>query len=335
MLSKKNSFCIISLVFCLFSQVHAISLPGTNIVYSNAPVFPRMLFTDTINTWKRIENSKPYWVYTREEFEHLNQITANQISFLLNNDIVAYYGHPSSPNMGILGRHSIEELDRMLTSLVQEYQMLSGGRKVHKAFYLIYGTVWPRGEIGIIRNDILMRYIDYGLRNNILIFIDHQIGRYDPIDSLKRLLPYLHYPNVHLALDPEWRTTRPMVEIGSLTAEEINRAQQIMEDYIIEHNLPGERMLVIHQFNNMMIRDRSQVRTDFDRVRLIHCADGFGSPALKRFTYAFNARAANMPLKAFKLFYNLGIPGAGYDEPLMTPREVYDLNPRPYIIMYQ
>ena len=294
-----------------------------------------MLFTETINTWKRAENSKPYWVNSKEEQEVINRMTANQVSLLLNNDILVYYGHPGSRNMGILGRHSIEELDELLTTLAAEYKSVSGGRNIKKAFYLIYGTVWPRGEIGIIGHHILMQYIDYGLKNDILIFIDHQIGRYDPIDSLKMLLPYLRYPNVHLALDPEWRTAKPMVEIGSLSAEEINLAQQIIEDYLIENNLPGERMFVIHQFNHVMIKDRPQVRADFNRVRLVHCADGFGNPAIKRNSYAYNALAANIPIKAFKLFYNLGIPGAGFDDPLMTPQEVYNLKPRPLIIMYQ
>jgi hypothetical protein len=149
------------------------------------------------------------------------------------------------------------------------------------------------------------------------------------------MLPYLQYPNVHLALDPEWRTAKPMQEIGTVSAAEINRAQQVMEDYILEHQIPGERMLVIHQFNWRMIGNREQVNSGFNRVRLIHCADGFGSPQLKRSSYAYNAEASNMPIKGFKLFYNLGIPGAGYDNPLLTPREVYELNPRPYIIMYQ
>jgi hypothetical protein len=140
---------------------------------------------------------------------------------------------------------------------------------------------------------------------------------------------------VHLALDPEWRTLRPNIEIGHVTAEELNRAQQLMEDYLYEHNLPGERFLIVHQFNWRMIRDRENVRADFRRVRIVHCADGFGSPVAKRESYAFNARAANMPVKSFKLFYDFGTPGAGVDIPLMTPRDVYALNPRPYIIMYQ
>jgi hypothetical protein len=337
MFSKKY-FCrftsVLFLVLCAAARIHANSTPDSGVINMNMPLFPQMLFTDTINNWKRTETSRPYWVNTVEELDNIEKMSEYQVSFLLNNDILAYYGHPNSRNMGILGRHSIEELDRMLTALAAEYEA-AGGRTVRKAFYLIYGTVWPAGEIGIMRDDTLMRYIEYGLENDILVFVDHQIGRYDPVDSLRRILPWLRYPNVHLALDPEWRTTKPMVEIGSVTAEELNRAQQVMEDYIIENDIPGERMLVIHQFNYVMIRNREDVRTDFDRVRFIHCSDGFGPPHMKRDTYQFNSLAVNLPLKGFKLFYNLGIPGAGYDNPLMTPAEVYALNPRPCVIMYQ
>jgi hypothetical protein len=302
--------------------------PGT-------PLFPRIYFFDAINAVKAREAGLPYWVKTEDEYNRELRAYTDNVSILLNNDILAFYGHPLSKNMGILGRYSIKELDEKLTGLAENYAAENGGRGVRKAFYIIYGTVWPEGEIGIIKEDVLLQYIEYGLANDILIFIDHQIGRYDPVDALKRMLPYLRYPNVHLALDPEWRTTKPMREIGAVTAEEINRAQRVMEDYILEHQIPGERMLVIHQFNWRMIRDREKVDSGFNRVRLVHCADGFGSPSLKRSSYAYNAEASNLPIKGFKLFYYSGIPGAGYDSPLLTPREVYQLTPRPYIIMYQ
>jgi len=338
MLSKNKIFYSALIFLTVFSSVpalHAVTNPDPDLIYSSAPIFPHMLFTETITNWRRAESSQPYWVHTSEELEDLDLLASYQISFLLNNDILAFYGHPNSRNMGILGRYSIEELDQRLTTLAAEYEAASGGRRVQKAFYLIYGTVWPQGDIGILRHDIVMRYIEYGLRNDILVFIDHQIGRFDPIACLQRMLPYLQYPNVHLALDPEWRTERPGLELGHVTAEEINRAQQVMEEYIINNNIPGERLLVFHQFNHVMIRNRQNVISNFNRVRLIHCADGIGTPAMKRASYAMNARADNMPLKAFKLFYNFEIPGAGVDRPLMTPREVYDLDPRPYIIMYQ
>ena len=297
--------------------------------------FPGIYFTDVIDAEKKAGDSRPYWARTADEQDVYTRQVTDYASLLLNHDILAYYGHPRSRLMGVLGRFPIDELNQKLTVLADEYEAESGGRKVKKAFYIIFGTVWPEGEIGIINEDILRHYIEYAQQNDILVFIDHQIGRYDPVVSLRRMLPWLKYPNVHLALDPEWRTTKPMQEIGSVTAEELNRAQQAMEDYIVANNIPGERMLVIHQFNWRMIRNRENVRSDFRRVRIVHCADGFGPPHLKKSAYAYNAEAANIPVKAFKLFYNFGTPGAGYDQPLMTPKEVYALDPRPYIIMYQ
>jgi hypothetical protein len=298
-------------------------------------LFPASYFTDTVSlAWAR-EASRPYWVPTEAEHSARTALYSGSLSMLLNNDILAFYGHPLSKNMGILGRFSPEELDGKLGELAEEYAEASGGRGIRRAFYIIYGTVWPGGDIGILGEDVLLSYIEYAQRRGILVFLDHQIGKYHPVDSLKRMLPYLKYPNVHLALDPEWRTTKPMQEIGTVTAEELNEAQRVMEEYIVENRLPGERLLVIHQFNRRMISNRSQVQSGFARVRLVHCADGFGPPNLKKSSYADNALASNIPVKGFKLFYNFGIPGAGYDDPLLTPKEVYTLTPRPYIIMYQ
>ena len=339
MLYRKIIFINAVLLFLISSvitaQVHAFNSPGANAASAHSPVFPSIYFTDTINNIRKADTSRPYWVNTKEEYDGIIQNAANQTSLLLNNDILAYYGHPNSRNMGILGRYTMDELNTMLDELAEEYKAVSGGRGIIKAFYIIFGTVWPEGEIGIINSNTLTRYIEFGLENDILVFIDHQIGRYDPVDSLKRMLPWLRYPNVHLALDPEWRTSRPMREFGHITGEEINVAQQTMENYIIDNNLPGERFLVIHQFHYSMIRNRGEVRSDFNRVRLVHCMDGIGRPSVKRDTYDFNALATNMPIKSFKLFYNFGIPGAGFDNPIMTPKEVFELSPRPYIIMYQ
>jgi hypothetical protein len=291
-------------------------------------------FKDNIRKSLEKEASRPYSVETASQAAAKEQALESSRPLMLNEDILAFYGHPGSRNMGILGRYSMADLDARLTKLATAYEK-AGGRYVQKAFYLIYGTVWPGGDIGILSDRIVKRYIEYGLEHNILIFLDHQIGRYDPVKSLERMLPYLKYPNVHLALDPEWRTTKPMQEIGSITAGEINRAEQVMADYIKANHIKGQRFLVIHQFNWCMIRNRPAVRSAIGQVRLIHCADGFGTPSIKRQSYAFNARATNMPLKGFKLFYNFGIPGAGYDSPLFTPAQVYALNPRPCFIVYQ
>ena len=333
----QNKIFKIILIFLTLAvtSIYALYLPATDTIFKNGRLFPYIYFTETINNFRRAELSQPFWVKTEEEVNRLNLITSNQISLLLNNYIVAYYGHPNSRNMGILGRHSIEELDKLLSATAASYRAISGERGVIRAFYLIYATIWPCANVGILNHNTLMRYINYGLENDILVFIDHQMGRHDPVDALRSMFRFLHYPNVHLALDPEWRTLRPNIEIGHVTADELNRAQQAMEDYLNANNLPGERMLVIHQFNHVMIRNWADVRADFHRVRLVHSISGIGTPAMKRNTYnVFGGRATNMPIKGFKLWYDFGFVGHT-DTPLMTPQEVFALRPRPMLIIYQ
>lgn len=275
-------------------------------------------------------------VKTKEEMESSLKFDESKLqSVLLNNDIFALYGKPGAYTMGILGRYTPEEIEPIMSEFAATYDEANKERGVIPAFYLIYGTCWPEGEIGLLRLSIVKKYIEFAAERGWYVFIDHQIGKYTVEQAMNAILPFLKYPNVHLALDPEWRTTQPMKVIGSVTGDEINKAQEMMDKYIKENNISGRRMLVIHQFNSIMIKKRSNVRSDYERVQLIHCADGFGPPHLKRDSYAYNALAKNIPLKSFKLFSKPTVAGAGYDQPMMSPEEVFNLNPRPYLIMYQ
>ena len=321
------------------AAVEGIAVPSTapsERPYRRAePPFPAAYFSVGMEREADEDRSRPYWVESELETFAAARVVSDYRSLLLNDDIVAFYGSPKSTRMGILGAYPMEELDRLLGEWANAYDAANGERGVRKAFYIIYGTVWPEGEIGLLKESRLVEYIEYALAHDILVFVDHQIGKYTVAEAMRRILPFLRYPNVHLALDPEWRTTNPMVEIGSVTAEELNKAQETMEDYIIEHGYPGERMLVVHQFNYKMIAGRERVLSDFGRVRLVHCADGFGHPTLKRYAYNYNALAPNIPVKGFKLFFKSGVPGAGFDEPLMSPADVLALQPRPFLVMYQ
>jgi hypothetical protein len=256
-------------------------------------------------------------------------------SVLDGNQILAFYGKPGAASMGILGEYSKEQLAPFLEAYARLYDEANGELGVVPAFYLIYGTCWPDGEIGILRRSVVEDYVEFAAQRGWLVFLDHQIGKYDVEHAVSLMLPFLQYPNVHLAIDPEWRTLKPMQEIGYVTGSELNRAQAMMDDYLVAHDLPGKRMLVVHQFTTSMIRQRDEVETSFDRVSLVHTADGFGPPALKRHSYGHNARATNIPVKGFKLFFESKVPGAGWDVPLMLPEEVLALDPMPLVIMYQ
>jgi hypothetical protein len=257
------------------------------------------------------------------------------IPAIANNRILAFYGKPDSKSMGILGEYSKEDLATIMEGYARLYKEQSGDEGVVCAFYLIYGTCWPGGEIGYLKDSTVKEYIDFASEHGMLVFVDHQIGKYPVADAVNRLLPWLKYPNVHIAIDPEWRTVSPMQVIGSVKADEINDAEKAMSEYIEAEGIPGIKMLVIHQFQDRMISERDKVRADYDGVLLIHTADGFGPPALKRASYAFNAKALNIPIKGFKLFFKTTVKGAGYDEPLLLPSDVLALDPSPRLVIYQ
>ncbi len=304
----------------------------------DGPLFPQALalpYAERLIAAKKLQDSVYYVPYADEAELPFSFNEDRTQSVLLNNDSVAFYGQPRSKAKGIVGLYSLPELEPLLLAFAAQYDEANGRRGVIPALYLIYGTCWPEGEIGILPDKLTEEYIEYAAERGWYVFLDHQIGKYTVEQAVETLLPFLSYPNVHLALDPEWRTTKPMQELGSVTGAEINKAQQMIQDYMNENGIPGKRMLVIHQFKEKMIRGRTAVKSDFEKISLILCADGFGPPALKKDTYAYNALATNIPLKSFKLFSKPQIAGAGYDEPMMTPEEVLSLEPRPCLIMIQ
>ena len=254
---------------------------------------------------------------------------------IADRQVIAFYGHPRSRYMGILGETPIEEMTAALLAQAAEYDDLNGDIGVAPAFHIIYGTVFEDGSVGILNEERLMEYINYAADHDILVFLDHQIGSGTVADAITAMLPYLRYPNVHLAIDPEWATPIPGREIGHVTAADINNAQFLIYEYLERNRLPGDRMLVVHQFNWRMIADREEVRADYPRVELIHNADGFGQPAQKYVSWEFNVQATNLPLKGFKLFYPKSWRDGGYDEPLLTPAQVLQLDPVPVYVQYQ
>lgn len=324
-------FCV-SAVFSESGDIKQ-TIPVASMPPKWAPLFPSVLWVKNIPIKQEV---LIHTVKTKEEMDASLKFDESKLqSVLLNNDIFALYGKPDAYTMGILGRYSPEEIEPIMNKFAATYDEVNKERGIIPAFYLIYGTCWPGGDIGLLRQSTVKKYIEFAAERGWYVFIDHQIGKYTVEQAMNAILPFLKYPNVHLALDPEWHTTEPMKVIGSVTGDEINKAQAMMDKYIKENNITGRRMLVIHQFNAIMIKKRANVRSDYERVQLIHCADGFGSPQLKKDSYAYNALAQNIPLKSFKLFSKPTVAGAGYDQPMMTPEEVFSLNPRPYLIMYQ
>ena len=256
-------------------------------------------------------------------------------SLLDNNMIVAFYGSPFSTKMGILGEQTMDETARLVKLKAAEWDAINGDQHVIPAFHLIYATVWADATVGVLSDKVVQQYIDCAAANDMIVILDHQMGKNDPVACVRSMLKWLKYPNVHLAIDPEWKTINPGKEIGSINASDINGAQELIQEYLVKENIQQKKLFIVHQFNWKMIINRELVRSDFDRIDLIHNADGFGPPALKLGTYNYVCLAKNMPVKGFKLFFPKPWKADGFDKPMMSPQQVLDLTPRPVFINYQ
>jgi hypothetical protein len=177
--------------------------------------------------------------------------------------------------------------------------------------------------------EVVEPYIRLAREHGLLLFLDIQIGRSSIEAELPLIYKYLEHEHVHLALDPEFAWppgVTPVSSIGHLTGAQINRAQEMLQQFAAERGLPT-KILVVHQFRLDMIRGKADIRAH-ERVELVIDMDGFGNQAVK--LDSWNAVIRNEPvgLPAIKLFY-------GYDTNLMTPADVLGLEPRPVMVIYQ
>jgi hypothetical protein len=248
--------------------------------------------------------------------------------------IVAYYGHPHDANMGIVGEMPLDELTKKLRKQADAFEAADPSRPVVPALELI-ATVAQRDPgfdgtyILDTDHETLREYIDYAAEQDMLVILDVQIGRGSVADEIEKVRDLLEQPNVHLALDPEFAIAEgetPGDHIGSLNAESIAYAQQVLAEISAEQGIPP-KMLIVHQFREDMISGKGQL-APMPGVQLVIDADGFGEPELKTFVYNYLVRDEPVQFGGIKLFYS-------QDSPLMKPREILDLVPAPDVIIYQ
>jgi len=263
------------------------------------------------------------------------------------NMIVALYGRPHSKALGTLGKQPLAQTIKMAKEKAKLYEKAMGnGKHVTPGFDLIYemATASPgrNGKYVLTLNQkVLLEYIIEAQKNGIVVFIDVQLGERTPAQSVKPLLKYLKYDNVHIAVDPEFSvdnlTVRPGKKIGSITGQQINEVQQMMRDYIKANGIKDDKILLIHMFTEHMVTNKKAI-TYTDRVHLAMHLDGHGSPSLKIKTYnaLYTDARAGLVTGGFKVFYK-------QDQPRMTPKQVLGLekisnhlvDDMPKIITYQ
>jgi hypothetical protein len=247
--------------------------------------------------------------------------------------VVAYYGNHLSPLLGVLGETGPEAAVGRVKTAAARFD--APGKPARGGFEMIV-TVAQRsaGADGNYSHpsklEDVERWIDIADANGLYVILDIQPGRSDFLTESVRYERLLKRPNVHLALDPEWRMMpwqRPGELIGSVTAAELNQVSAWLSNLVIENDLP-EKMFIIHQFQSRMIKNRDDLINRPGLATVIH-ADGFGGRAIKQQTYSI-IHVGPPFYNGFKLFID-------EDTRIYQPSEVlqFSPNPVPDLITYQ
>ena len=249
--------------------------------------------------------------------------------------LVALYGHPGTPTLGALGEQDLPASIARARKLAAWYQHLSNV-PVIPAFEIIAtvaegspgsdGSYSYQTPLGLLRP-----WVKRASAAGMYVVLDLQAGRASLLTQAKKYEPFLERPNVGLALDPEWKLQpgqRPLRQIGSVSAGEINGVSNWLAKLTARHHLP-QKLLVLHQFRLSMIGNEDSIDTRHDGLAIIIHMDGQGRPADKQQTWQTVTWAA--PRHVFfgwKNFYTK-------DHPMLTPRQTMDRIPKPVMVSYQ
>lgn len=253
--------------------------------------------------------------------------------------IVAYYGNPLSKKMGALGEFPKDDMLRRLKGEVIRWQTADPATPVQPALHLIavvaQGAPGNDGKYRMIMPDkVINQVYGWAKEAGAVMFIDIQTGHDDIRAVLPRFEWILKNPDVHLGIDPEFNLIKsgkkPGTKIGTYDAADINYASAYLKELVKKYNLPP-KVFIVHRFTRGGVTNSKSIVLR-PEVQMIMHMDGWGASWLKRDSYKDYVVAEPVQYTGFKLFYHNDTKKG---DPLMTPREVLKLEPKPLYIQYQ
>jgi hypothetical protein len=247
--------------------------------------------------------------------------------------MVALYGHPGVPALGVLGEQDAAASVARAQALAAEYQAVSE-ETVVPAFEIISTIAdsgpGPDGDYSSEADPEFLRpWVDAAGEAGMYVLLDLQPGRTDFLTQARRYEELLREPHVGLALDPEWRLgpeQRPLEQIGSVGIDEVNAVVTWLADLTRDARLP-QKLLMLHQFRLSMIVERERLDTSRDELAVVVHADGFGVPSEKLGTWdALHAGAPAGITWGWKNFYD-------EDTPMFTPAQTLEVGPEPPVFI--
>ena len=248
---------------------------------------------------------------------------------------VAFYGHPDTTALGVLGEQDGETTIERMQPFLTAYE--ADGAQVVPTFEIIatvasagagddgnYSYEWPHETF-----DDLFQTAE---SHDAYVLLDLQPGRSDFLTQAKVYEDLLTRPYVGLALDPEWRLKPDQVhlqQVGSVDAAEINTVIEWLADLVRDNGLP-QKMLILHMFRNEMIENR-EILVDRPELQVVIQMDGDGTESQKDATWA---KLRNGFEDAFwswgwKNFFDEDEPGPP------TPESTMSKEPTPVYVSYQ
>jgi hypothetical protein len=250
--------------------------------------------------------------------------------------IVALYGHPGTPALGVLGDQDLSGSIARVRAVAAMYRPLSKVPVV-PAFEIIATVAQGRNEPEggtysyVTPVDQIRPWVTAAAAAGIYVVLDLQAGRASLLAQAKVYQPLLELPDVGLAIDPEWKLGPgefPLQQIGSVSIAEVNGVINWLAALTARHHLP-QKLLVLHQFRLSMINDEQALDTHHDDLAIVIHMDGQGTPGEKQATWDAVVGAA--PRGVFLGWKNFIVK----DHPMLTPWETMDRRPQPVMISYQ
>ncbi len=247
---------------------------------------------------------------------------------------VAFYGHPSTSALGVLGEQGPKATLNRMAPFLEDYS--ADGYQTIPTFEIMasvaaaaatddgdYSFEWPISTFD--------KWIETAAKNDVYVILDLQSGREDFLSQAKLYKELLLLPYVGLALDPEWRLKPDEIhlrQIGRVDAAEVNKVVDWLADLVRDNGLP-QKMLIVHQFREFMIQDRSTLK-ERPELQMILQMDGQGPIATKDTTWAVLTKGTEDKhwRWGWKNFFD-------EDSPTPSPEHTLGKTPTPVFVSYQ
>lgn len=248
---------------------------------------------------------------------------------------VALYGTPGEPVLGALGAQDLSAGLERVKALAAQYRPLMT-EHVYPTFEIIttVASASPTENGDYSRQIDVSRlelWIVAAQKQGVYVVLDLQPGRTDFLTQAKQYQKLLEYPNVGLALDPEWRlgpTQVPLEQIGSVGIDEVNATIGWLAGVTATRKLP-QKLVVLHEFRTDMLPERQRLDTSHPEIACIIQMDGQGTQSVKLDTW--RAVTTEPPAGVYfgwKNFYDK-------DSPVLDVAGTMALRPEPWYVSYQ